>query len=183
MHFPLSNLLDDPLPELLHFLGLLHRLQHYFPLLLVVDLVVLVITHLLQQEAVSGSQSHIHRVVLLGIVKERVLELASDDLDYYSHHLADLVVEERLAFEEEMQEFNSFGIICIRHFKSIPVDVHEIIGSELQHESHGCVLRRLHVLGVVMVLLCAQKSLKQMLYSFMEFRRQAVRVHFLDHIV
>lgn len=151
----------DILSERLHFFRLGHQLQHDITLLLLIHVIVLIIVHLLQQQAIPWCQGYTHLIVLQSVGNEGVVQFAPEDLDDHSDHLPDLIIEEALPLQREVNKLNGFGVLSTSDLKSLSVYVHEVLAVQLYHEPHGCHLVRPDVLGIVVVLLGTHEVLNK----------------------
>ena len=78
-----------------------------------------------------------------------------------------MIVKERLAFQEEVNKLEGFGVLCIGDIKSFIIDIHVIISCQLNHVPVGGIFRWIHVPCVVMVLFGTLKSfLERFVYVF-----------------
>lgn len=66
-----------------------------------------------------------------------------------------MIIEEGLSLQEEVDELESVWIRRAGNIECLVVDIHEIIGRELQHVPFSCALRRIHISRIVVVLLRA----------------------------
>lgn len=142
---------DDVLPECLHLLALCDVLKHDLGLLMIVQLIVLVVAHLFQKEAVTRSQTYIHVIVSESVLQEFVIKVASEHLDDATDHLSDLVIEKSLTLQEEMNEFDCSRVLLRSHFPCISVYVHIGVCFKFQHVADGRHLMRLHLFRVVVI--------------------------------
>lgn len=146
--------------------------------------IVLVISYSFQHQPISRSDCHVDTVFSKCVGQEMVLiKVAMESLNHCSDHLSDLIVEEALSLEIEMDELKCSWIAGISHFVGVLIDVHVIIGLQLNHESHTCLLVWSHVSCVVVVLLCSSEcSLENFVQLFFLFFTQSCLVHVFNEL-
>lgn len=88
--------------------------------------VVLVVGHFLAQQTVTRCDRNLQHIVPKCVLHKLSAEIAVEDLDHASHHLTDLVVEERLAFQVETHELHAVGVLSVCHFERFGVHIPEL---------------------------------------------------------
>lgn len=78
-------------------------------------------------------------------------------LDHGTNHFPDLVVQKALTFQIKVHELQRPVVFFISHFKSVLIDIHIVVGSQLNHKPLRCCVFRPHFFGVIVILLSSSK--------------------------
>ena len=111
------------------------------------------------------------------------MQVAVELLYHGADHLTNLIVKEALSAQIEMDEFERVWILRIRHAEVLRVDVHVVVGTQLEHVPLGGLLVRIHVLRVVVVLLSALEGVAECLvHELLPLLRQPVAVYLVNKL-
>jgi len=90
-----------------------------------------------------------------------------ENLNHDSDHLANLIVQERLALQVKPNKFKTIGIFLISNLQCLDIHVPELTCLHGHHKTLGSHLVSLDLLGVVVVLFGAEEALPAFLESLL----------------